>query len=797
MKKFNLLFLILLWTFPLYAAPSITGVSGAYTHGQTITVSGSSFGATGPTILSWDDFAGHTNNEELDGTAAIIGGNWSLLLGDNSPTVKYSTAYNRGGAKGVSAHVAWSGGDGIAAFGWAGKSPFTSVYISYWRYAEGPTDLSACNYKQYYLYGNSSQFPQSMLMIPGAESQWSYYNNCSDSSEYDNYTGWSWANTKDQWQRWETWAVLNTPGVANGVLQIWLDGVLTSHPRTNYKLRCDGNSGSWVDFRLGHMSCSTGGCPTSPCTTQSNAYYDDLYIATSRQRVEVGNASTYTACTHKEIQRFLTWADGSITFTINRGSFGASDTAYVYVVDASGVANANGSAITFGGSSGGTTYYVTQSDAGTHDGLSYSNSMSVSRHNSTTFAQDDIMYLCDTITSEIHVPRSGTSGHNIVYRGDYTGHAGIIDGSDLIEKGMHINGDKYITIRNLEIKNCTHFGIQLYAGDYDHDLYVTVQDCILHDISDDDAVGNDPQGRGIWSQGKGLTVSGCTIYNTWMSGIYSDGLDCIFQDNNIYNVSQNTHDDVQSDCLFVAHPTNCHIYNNTLNHGSNCSKQCVMVDDATNVCTNIIVENNTMVQGSNLILAGSYGSCIQSESSDIIIRGNLLSAGHNDAYGIYVPVANQKVYNNYVTVGKGITVIAGAGTGVKVYNNTLVGNANWGIKLTANDATVEAINNIISGALVGINKSANSIEDYNTVYNCGTARTGSNFGAHPVDSNPLLTGYVLSATSPCINTGTTLAAVTTDIRGVTRPQGGIYDIGAYEFVGATMQGCVLSGGVLH
>jgi hypothetical protein len=66
-----------------------------------------------------------------------------------------------------------------------------------------------------------------------------------------------------------------------------------------------------------------------------------------------------------------------------------------------------------------------------------------------------------------------------------------------------------------------------------------------------------------------------------------------------------------------------------------------------------------------------------------------------------------------------------------------------------------------------------------------------------VDSNPLLTGYVLSATSPCINTGTTLAAVTTDIRGVTRPQGAEYDIGAYEFVGATMQGCVLSGGVLH
>jgi hypothetical protein len=39
----------------------------------------------------------------------------------------------------------------------------------------------------------------------------------------------------------------------------------------------------------------------------------------------------------------------------------------------------------------------------------------------------------------------------------------------------------------------------------------------------------------------------------------------------------------------------------------------------------------------------------------------------------------------------------------------------------------------------------------------------------------------ISAASPCVNTGLTVADVVLDYRGLSRPQGARYDMGAYEY----------------
>jgi hypothetical protein len=44
----------------------------------------------------------------------------------------------------------------------------------------------------------------------------------------------------------------------------------------------------------------------------------------------------------------------------------------------------------------------------------------------------------------------------------------------------------------------------------------------------------------------------------------------------------------------------------------------------------------------------------------------------------------------------------------------------------------------------------------------------------------------VQAGSPAIDTGVTLAVVTTDIEGTSRPQGSSYDIGAYEYRATTL-----------
>ncbi|MCD6288604.1 MAG: hypothetical protein J7M12_05765, partial [Candidatus Hydrogenedentes bacterium] len=59
-----------------------------------------------------------------------------------------------------------------------------------------------------------------------------------------------------------------------------------------------------------------------------------------------GNASTWSACTHREIQIPTAWSNDTITFTVNQGSF-PYGTAYLYVVDSTGAWNENGYPITF------------------------------------------------------------------------------------------------------------------------------------------------------------------------------------------------------------------------------------------------------------------------------------------------------------------------------------------------------------------------------------------------------------------------------------------------------------------
>jgi hypothetical protein len=55
--------------------------------------------------------------------------------------------------------------------------------------------------------------------------------------------------------------------------------------------------------------------------------------------------------------------------------------------------------------------------------------------------------------------------------------------------------------------------------------------------------------------------------------------------------------------------------------------------------------------------------------------------------------------------------------------------------------------------------------------------------------NPTAGNFHLQSNSPAINAGVTITNVTDDFDGISRPQGGAYDIGAYEyFSGSTIPG---------
>jgi len=79
------------------------------------------------------------------------------------------------------------------------------------------------------------------------------------------------------------------------------------------------------------------------------SWMDDIYIDNTFARVIIGNASTYDASTHREVQIPTAWSSSSISVTVNVGSFSANERAYVYVVAADGSVNNQGYPITIGG----------------------------------------------------------------------------------------------------------------------------------------------------------------------------------------------------------------------------------------------------------------------------------------------------------------------------------------------------------------------------------------------------------------------------------------------------------------
>ena len=78
-------------------------------------------------------------------------------------------------------------------------------------------------------------------------------------------------------------------------------------------------------------------------------YYDDIYLDTTLQRVVLADKPVLSQATIIEPQIPTTWSDGSITATVNLGKFTQGQTAYLFVVDATGTPSATGQAVVAGG----------------------------------------------------------------------------------------------------------------------------------------------------------------------------------------------------------------------------------------------------------------------------------------------------------------------------------------------------------------------------------------------------------------------------------------------------------------
>jgi hypothetical protein len=395
------------------------------------------------------------------------------------------------------------------------------------------------------------------------------------------------------------------------------------------------------------------------------------------------------------------------------------------------------------------------------------------------------------LTAEINLGANdnGIAGHPNILRGQ-AGETIIIDGQDTVSHIIKASGSSYWRITNLTIQDGkdSAFGAQSST---------TNTDITLDHLTITRNVGTSVDYKGFdISTNAGQIMTNLLIEDISITNLLSTGFwlaDCnnlIIRRVNITNCG-------------TAGLVHCAVY----------------LDDGT---LNFLIED---VIVTNFTSSSPAFKCAISDAATVAGTFNRCQAINTGTGGFeMIGAATDTFYmtNCYVYSDGGMTNAFRFSTNSNeyVYNCTVVGSfiASVFRMDEAGTRTVVMKNNIFSGTAGFVIRSAAATCTLTSDYNCFIG--GGHFAymdaanhtwaewiaaPHSYDEHSLTWGtdpllastYILSANSPCINTGATLADVTTDIRGVVRPQGAAYDIGAYEFISATMQGCVLSGGVLH
>ena len=334
------------------AAPAIDTASGTFSNGGTITVSGTGFGATGPTVVFFDSFEkGTTGNlvSLVTGSADI--GEWDAVYNSGGPDNTYSTSFAHSGSKSMlSDYRTYWGGGPNTRFPDVQNS---NILISFWvmipagRDVPGTNNGAGPNWKLFWVGDRDDAFPWGSDMSIECVSS-----DCSNTetiaalddggapSRFDGGPNYNFGLVKGQWRR-VTVALRNATsgafvwqqevGIGRHEVIVNETNVVTAHS----------------DDPWNFVAVPGFGREDS----NSLVFTDDVYVATgdgARARVEIGNASTYTASTNLALITPTAWGDTSITATVRQGSFSDEESAYLYVVHADGTMNANGYPVTIG-----------------------------------------------------------------------------------------------------------------------------------------------------------------------------------------------------------------------------------------------------------------------------------------------------------------------------------------------------------------------------------------------------------------------------------------------------------------
>jgi hypothetical protein len=199
----------------------------------------------------------------------------------------------------------------------------------------------------------------------------------------------------------------------------------------------------------------------------------------------------------------------------------------------------------------------------------------------------------------------------------------------------------------------------------------------------------------------------------------------------------------------------------------------------SSVLNGFTVRNGSSYAGGGIGCLGSsiVNNCIVTKNS-----GGIVGYGIYSAYSDYPnTISNCVIYSNSATNGGGIGI---AYAHTNITNCTIYGNSfttsGAGIML-AIDSSANVVNSIVWGNTIDeIAANNNEVSVSYSDVEGGWDGTG-NIDLEPLFIDPATGDFHLQADSPCRDSGTSVGAPASDIKGTTRPQGSGYDMGAYEY----------------
>lgn len=422
------------------------------------------------------------------------------------------------------------------------------------------------------------------------------------------------------------------------------------------------------------------------------------------------------------------------------------------------------------------TYYVDNTAAGasdSNDGSSGSPWLTLG-HANTTAADGDTIHVVDGTYAE----RITVNTDNLTW---------IADTTDVTTQGFQVENAPGTTIDGFTITSETYGnhggGVWIAASDD-----TVVQNCrfincwgpavcgtyVYADWSDNVTVQDNyvyRSGAGIYCEGTNWTVSGNDIERLYRWGSSYTDCDYTRANGTGHTISGNHGWGTICTEIGQSHTDGCQIFDN---------------DDAgAPASSGTVIEGNYFEGFDQGVILSDIG---YAGVDDITIRNNIFRG---------VPGGATEGYHLGNDMGGAGAVLAMGATNVKVYNNTFVDIENtrydgvsWGWTVRTMDgassapaATLTAQNNIFYQCITTFVEQSGSItEDYNLA---DQDLNGGLGGANDVTGDPLFVDvpaedFALQAASPAVNAGTTVASVTVDYAGNSRPVGAAYDLGAYE-----------------